>query len=163
MARLEKRWNNWEQPLFILACLLHPKYRLTYFNDESVINYSKLGLPLAYYYKAWFGKDPICILDEFYSFSKKVYPFDDETCKQFNDIVRYWEFAAPSTNELGLVACRLYGICINAAAVERLWSSMSFFQNNRRNRLIVIFYFIFVYINYINFFYLILSKFLIFI
>ena len=43
LARLDKRWNNWEQPLLILACLLHPKYRMIYFKDKSVINYSKLG------------------------------------------------------------------------------------------------------------------------
>ncbi|CAG8815677.1 6223_t:CDS:2, partial [Gigaspora rosea] len=59
LARLEKRWSSWEQPLLILACLLHPGY---------------------------------------------------------------WTFIGPLMNELGLVACRLYGICVNAAAVERLWS-----------------------------------------
>ncbi|CAG8804963.1 27575_t:CDS:2, partial [Racocetra persica] len=68
-----------------------------------------------------------------------VYPFDDETCKQFNDIVRYWEFAAPSTNELELVACRLYGICINAAAVERLWSSSIAWEHSRKSNPVEIF------------------------
>uniref|UniRef100_U9U131 HAT C-terminal dimerisation domain-containing protein n=1 Tax=Rhizophagus irregularis (strain DAOM 181602 / DAOM 197198 / MUCL 43194) TaxID=747089 RepID=U9U131_RHIID len=64
------------------------------------------------------------------------YPFDYDTYKQFNnDIWRYWCFARVSTNELGLVACRLFGICVNAPSVERLWSCMGFLQTNRRNRL----------------------------
>ncbi|CAG8803301.1 18526_t:CDS:1, partial [Dentiscutata erythropus] len=41
-------------------------------------------------------------------------------------------FASPSTKELGLLAVRLFGICVNAASVERLWSSMGFLQTNRR-------------------------------
>ena len=137
LTRLNKRWNNWEQPLLILACLLHPKYRMTYFKDKSVINYSKLGKYLIYYYRTWSGKKPTCILREFSDFSKSIYPFDDNTYNQFDDIWKYWNYVEASTNELGLVACRLYGICINAAAVERLWSCMGFLQTNRRNRLMV--------------------------
>jgi len=137
LARLDKRWNNWEQPLLILACLLHPKYRMIYFKDKSVINYTKLGKYLIYYYRVWSGKEPTCILREFSDFSMKIYPFDDNTYNQFGDIWRYWNYAGASTNELGFVACRLYGICVNAAAVERLWSCMGFLQTDRRNRLMV--------------------------
>ena len=89
LARLDKRWNNWEQPLLILACLLHPKYRITYFKDKSVINYSKLGKYLIYYYRAWSGKEPTCILHEFSDFSISVYSFDDNTYNQFSNIWRY--------------------------------------------------------------------------
>ncbi|CAG8604394.1 7472_t:CDS:2 [Ambispora gerdemannii] len=66
-----------------------------------------------------------------------IYPFDDNTYNQFGDIWRYWNYAGASTNELGFVACRLYGICFNAAAVERLWSCMSFLQTDRRNQLML--------------------------
>jgi hypothetical protein len=133
LACLDKRWNNWEQHLLILACLLHPKYRMTYFKDQSVINYTKLGKYLIYYYRVWLGKEPTCILRKFSDFSMSVYPFDENTYDQFGDIWRYWRYAADSTNELGFVACRLYGICVNAAAIERLWSCMGFLQTDRRN------------------------------
>ncbi|CAG8829972.1 9785_t:CDS:2, partial [Gigaspora rosea] len=63
------------------------------------------------------------------------YPFDDNTYNQFNDIWKYWEFVGPITKELGKVACRLYGICVNAAAVECLWSCIGFLQTDRRSRL----------------------------
>ena len=46
---------------------------------------------------------------------------------------------------IGFVACRIFGICVNAASVERLWSCMGFLQTNRRNRLKV--KLIYLYIN----------------
>ncbi len=136
ISRLERRWRDWEQPLLILACLLHPNYRMEHFNRN--INYTNFGPWLAYYYKAWFGKEASHILKEFDDFRRKQYPFDETTWNQFSgDIYRYWCFAGASTEELGLVANRIFGICTNAAAVERLWSCMGFLHTNRRNRLMV--------------------------
>ncbi|CAG8766154.1 22547_t:CDS:2, partial [Cetraspora pellucida] len=84
---------------------------------------------------AWSGEEPTCILHEFNDFSIGAYPFDDNTYDHFGDIWKYWSYVKDSTTELGLVACRLYGICINAATVECLWSCMGFLQMKRRNRL----------------------------
>jgi hypothetical protein len=137
--RLERRWREWEQPLLILACLLHPNYRMNQFNNQhNNINYVTFGLWLGYYYRVWSGKEPKCILKEFDNFRLEIYPFDSITWNQFNcDIFRYWCFVCTFTNELGLVACRIFGICVNAASVERLWSCMGFLHSNRHNRLIL--------------------------
>ncbi|RHZ87211.1 hypothetical protein Glove_39g7 [Diversispora epigaea] len=89
ITRLEKRWKEWEQPILIIACLLHPNYHMKIFNNIN-INYTTIGSWLGYYYSTW---------------------------NQFNgDIYRYWSFACASTNELGFVACRIFGICVNAAS-----------------------------------------------
>ncbi|CAG8846654.1 36493_t:CDS:1, partial [Racocetra persica] len=48
------------------------------------------------------------------------YLFDEKTYDHFSNIWKYWNYAKDSTVELGLVACRLYRICINTAAVEYL-------------------------------------------
>jgi len=94
-----------------------------------------------YYYHAWSGKEPTCILREFDDFRLEKYPFDHDTYRQFNgDVWRYWGYVNVSTNELGFVACRIFGICVNAASVERLWSCMGFLQNNRCNRLMVCYF-----------------------
>lgn len=139
ITRLERRWEGWEQPLLLLSCLLHPEYRMKKFSSTcSKVNYSEFGRWLMYYYRAWSGKEPTCILREFDDFRLEKYPFDRDTYRQFNgDVWRYWGYVSVSTNELGFVACRTFGICINAASVERLWSCMGFLQNNRRNRLMV--------------------------
>lgn len=138
LFRLENRWHDWEQPLLLLSCLLHPEYRMHQFQNNLNINYTSFGKWLMYYYQAWFKKKSTSILRELDDFRLEKYPFDNNTYKQFNgDVWKYWCFIEPCTTELGLVACRLFGICVNAASVERLWSSMGFLQTNRRNRLMV--------------------------
>ncbi|CAG8609149.1 4568_t:CDS:2, partial [Cetraspora pellucida] len=81
-------------------------------------------------------QEPKCILREFNNFRMKDHPFDDKTYQQFKDnVLSYWCYVKDATDELGLVACRIFGICVNAASVERLWSCMGFIQTNRRSRL----------------------------
>ncbi|EXX62405.1 hypothetical protein RirG_162080 [Rhizophagus irregularis DAOM 197198w] len=115
IGRLEKRWKDWEQPLLLLSYLLHPEYRMNQFNNTiSSVNYSAFGKWLMYYYRAWSEKKPKCILREFDDFWLAKYPFDLESYRQFdNDIWHYWCYISVSTNELGFVACRIFGICIN--------------------------------------------------
>jgi hypothetical protein len=85
LERLEKRWNSWEQPLLLLSILLHPEYKMEYFNNNiSNINYSIFGRWLIYYYRVWSGKEPKCILREFDDFRLGKYPFDIDSFKQFN-------------------------------------------------------------------------------
>ncbi|CAB4422701.1 unnamed protein product [Rhizophagus irregularis] len=116
ISRLEKRWKDWEQPLLLLSYLLHPEYRMNQFNNATSINYSEFGKWLMYYYRVWSGKEPKCILREFDDFWLAKYPFDLESYRQFNDdIWRYWCYVSVSTNELGLVACRIFGICSSKA------------------------------------------------
>jgi len=44
IGRLEKRWNQWEQPLLLLSFLLHLKYHLAYFNSKlNNLSYTYLG------------------------------------------------------------------------------------------------------------------------
>ncbi|CAG8653354.1 22208_t:CDS:2, partial [Gigaspora rosea] len=121
IGRLERRWNEWEQPILLLSVILHPKYRINQFQATAInINYPTFGKWLSYYYRAWTGQEPKCILREF---------------NNFHNVLSYWCYVKDATDELGLVACRIFGICVNAASVERLWSCMGFIQTNRRSRL----------------------------
>ncbi|RIB07898.1 hypothetical protein C2G38_2213083 [Gigaspora rosea] len=96
ISRLERRWKQWEQPLLLLAFLLNP------------------NIP-------WFGRQPTRILLEFEMYRKRKWPFDCESYEQFEeDVLGFWEFASSSTKELGPLAMRLFGICVNAASIERL-------------------------------------------
>ncbi|PKB94981.1 hypothetical protein RhiirA5_386324 [Rhizophagus irregularis] len=139
LIRLQKKWELWEQPLLILSWLLHPAYKSNYFTlpISSQISYLHMGKWLVYYYKAWTGNDPVSILKEFDDFSQGTkYPFDDAFVAQFeNDIHKYWCWVRSAYPEIGTVAARIFGICVNAASVERLWSSMGFFHTKTRNRL----------------------------
>ena len=46
--------------------------------------------------------------------------------------------------ELAAVALKIFGMCVNAASVERMWSSMGFLHTVRCNRLTVSFQIIFL-------------------
>ncbi|GBC31626.2 ribonuclease H-like domain-containing protein [Rhizophagus irregularis DAOM 181602=DAOM 197198] len=139
LLRLQKRWEMWEQPILILSWLLHPTYKMKYFlmPSKSKISYLHMGKWLVYYYKAWTGHNPESILTEFDDFSQGIkYPFDEASVAQFKgNIHKYWCWVRDAYPEIGTVATHMFGICVNAASVERLWSSMGFFHTKNRNRL----------------------------
>ena len=137
VARLESRWEKWEQPLLLLSIILHPKYRISKFKSSAQkVSYAYFGQWLIYYYQAWFNEMPKSILREYLSYQRENFPFNSETYIQFNEnIIDFWESAKGLAPELTRLALQLFGICINAASVERLWSNMGFLHSKRRNRL----------------------------
>jgi len=81
---------------------------------------------------------PTRILRQYLSYQREVFPFNPETYNQFDDnIIDFWESAQGLAPELSRLALHLFGICINAASVERLWSNMGFLHTKCRNRLMV--------------------------
>ncbi|CAG8677084.1 6107_t:CDS:2 [Cetraspora pellucida] len=105
---------------------LEQSIRDTWFKTNTDnLNFTYLVQFITYYYKAWFERQPTCILLEFEKYRKYEYPFDRSTYKQFKgNALEFWEFASPSTKELGPLAAQLFGICVNAASVEQLWSEL---------------------------------------
>ncbi len=134
---LEKHWYQWKQPLLLLSFMLHSKYWLTYFNSRiENLSFTTLGCYLTYYYKAWFQKRPTRLLLDFKDYRQKIQPFDDKTFGQFDgDVFKFWNYIRGDYKELASVALRIFRICVNAASVERMWSSMGFLHTNCRNRL----------------------------
>ncbi|GES87763.1 ribonuclease H-like domain-containing protein [Rhizophagus clarus] len=91
---------------------------------------------LTYYYKAWFKKCPLRLLLEFEDFRQKVEPFNNKTFEQFGeDAFKFWGYVEGDYKELAAVALKIFGMCVNAASVERMWSSMGFLHTVRHNRL----------------------------
>ncbi|GBC34060.2 ribonuclease H-like domain-containing protein [Rhizophagus irregularis DAOM 181602=DAOM 197198] len=85
--------------------------QLLKFNSSAKnISYTHFGQWLIYYYQAWFNETPKRILRDYLSYQR----------------------LAP---ELSKLALHLFGICVNAASVERLWSNMGFLHSTRRNKL----------------------------
>lgn len=139
LTRLESRWKEWEQPLLLLSWLLHPKYRMNKFNSNITnLNHVYLSKWLIYYYEVWSCNKSKSILREYKQFRTQSHPFDKKTIDQFEgEAFSFWTWVAPMSKELGFVAQKIFGICVNAASIERLWSCMGFLHTNRRNRLLV--------------------------
>ena len=104
----------------------------------ETINYIAFGYWLSYYYKAWTQKNPTKILAEFEKYRKKQYPFNETTYTQFQNDV--WcscllELCSNESQELGAVAIKIFGICVNSASCEWLFSTMRFLYIPSRNAL----------------------------
>ncbi len=79
LDRLQKRWQNWEQPLLLLSWLLHPKYKMTKFkNNIQNLNHVYFSKWLVFYYEAWSKSKSKSILREFENFQKSLYLFNEE-------------------------------------------------------------------------------------
>ena len=139
ITRLESRWAQWEQPLLLLSIVLYPKYRISKFKSSTKkISYTHFAQWLNYYYQAWFNEMPKKILREYLAYQREIFPFNPNTYNQFEEnIVDFWESAKGLAPELSRLALHLFGICVNAASVERLWSTMGFLHSKRRNRLYI--------------------------
>lgn len=147
ISRLERRWKQWEQPLLLLSLILHPQYNISFFNNNLPnLSFTHFGQWINYYYQVWFGTPPRRILREYLLYQRKKYPFDLSTFNQLDEnIMDFWDSAKGVAPELSCFALHLYGICVNSASVERLWSNMGFLHSKRRNRLNVCYYIYFIH------------------
>ncbi|CAB5177443.1 unnamed protein product [Rhizophagus irregularis] len=117
LKKLEKRWSDWEQPLLLLAFLLHPGYRIDKFNPEiETLSFSHLV--------------------ELEAYRQKKYPYNDATSRQFNNnVLEFWNYVRGYSKELYCVAERIFSIAVTTASLERLFFTMGWLHSKRRNRL----------------------------
>ncbi|GES87911.1 ribonuclease H-like domain-containing protein [Rhizophagus clarus] len=144
-----------EQKLFILkieAALktLATKFALECLEDSSA---SRSGLQRQRYIsnstKKFLSSDIIAIINDpsfwihLYELQDLILPLCAALNKLQKDMARLcevvlafgWDLAKGDAPELSQFALHLYGICVNSASVERLWSNMGFLHLKRRNRL----------------------------
>ncbi|CAG8731112.1 15056_t:CDS:2 [Dentiscutata erythropus] len=107
LQKLEKRWANWKQPLLFLATVFHPYFCVQAFSDQNYFTLEQIVHWVEYYYEIWFKNIINAILEE----------------------------EAINQKDISKVAFRLFGIKVNSAPCEHLFSRMGWFHNLRRNRL----------------------------
>lgn len=146
MARLEKRWAIWEQPILLVSFLLHPDYRDYFFiQNNPSISFAQMSEWMIYYFCVWFDRVPNSLLGELQRYKRKDFPFNSNiSLKQFNSgVLGFLDFVSSYTPDLSIFATRIFAICVNSASVERLFSSMSFYHTKKRNQLGYIYIYIF--------------------
>ncbi|GBB93090.1 hypothetical protein RclHR1_21030002 [Rhizophagus clarus] len=141
-----------EQKLLYEAALktLATKFALECLEDSSA---SRSGLQRQRYIsnstKKFLSSDIIAIINDpsfwihLYELQDLILPLCAALNKLQKDMARLcevvlafgWDLAKGDAPELSQFALHLYGICVNSASVERLWSNMGFLHLKRRNRL----------------------------
>jgi len=132
---LEKRWKMQDQPLILLAFMLHPKHASTFrmmkmFNDKvsviSMTNYAIL------YYKKYIGDDFGQLADQV---SKWYHDQLPSTLYYSRDHFRFWNTLSSMAKELSVLASKLLSFIVQTATCERLFSTFGNFVTKKRNRL----------------------------
>nr|CAG8525534.1 857_t:CDS:2 [Entrophospora candida] len=137
LSRLERHWSIWEQPILILSFWLHPSYRTEKF-DPNIVSRLSFSLKswLIYYYDSWFNEKSTSILFEFEKYNQMKFPYSNDIFNQYKrNLLLYWSSLSRDNNELAKLACHVFGMCVNSASVERLFSKMKLIHTPSRNHL----------------------------
>lgn len=96
MPCIEQRWADSEQPLFVLALLLHPTFRPLFLqmDDETELtNLSSLCQMATFYYKRLISEDVGQIREEMVQWKLsgvKAYSVDDPN--EFSSALSFWAY-----------------------------------------------------------------------
>ncbi|KAJ7175140.1 ribonuclease H-like domain-containing protein [Mycena crocata] len=155
MARLEKRWKDCDQPLFLLALILNPFERLSCFGPEAGLNhFNTLDLLVSMYQRMKSRPDNTDTAAErsvkekalsaaFFKYLSGTGAFanwigNEEMFEERmgRDPIAVWvALRTPEISELADFAILLLKIVVNQAGCERVFSDLKVKQTQRRNRL----------------------------
>lgn len=140
---LEKRWNDCEQPLFLLAFVLHPGNReLMKELPGSVAN--MMGEFALAYYRKLFDRDARSIVGEMSEWMRGAYtPFSLANFENLATppLAAFWQEAKSSKDrahlgsELPELALVVLAMAVNTATCERYFSELALIHTARRNKM----------------------------
>ncbi|KZP23372.1 hypothetical protein FIBSPDRAFT_737740 [Athelia psychrophila] len=151
--RLEKRWKDCDQQIFLLALVLNPFEGLSRFGDSAGLNHIKLnGMVLRLYRRLQSRPDNLdgpevraqkerAVTGAFLHFLAMTGPFaswrDEEDDFPVQDPTVVWTAfqSIPEVAELGGFVLILLKVVANQAGVERIFSDLKVKQTHRRARL----------------------------
>ncbi|KAJ7077492.1 ribonuclease H-like domain-containing protein [Mycena epipterygia] len=154
-ARLEKRWNDCDQPLFLLALILNPFEQLSCFGPNAGLNhFNCLDLIASMYIRMKSRPDNkdtpaerktkqdqlstafLQYLAGTHSFSAWEENKESFENRMGRDPIAVWvAFRTPEIAELADFAIMILKIIVNQAGCERVFSDLKVKQTQRRNRL----------------------------
>ncbi|KAE9088006.1 hypothetical protein PF005_g11510 [Phytophthora fragariae] len=136
---VEERWNDCEQPLFILALFLHPRYReaAKALPNEGISSIDSVCNYAVFYFKRFFRRDPGMLRDHmdrwcsdtlYVGYEKLVYG-------EFETAWRFWSAAkrmkaGPNLPDLAIA---VLSIAANTATCERYFSQLGRIHTPVRN------------------------------
>ncbi|THU92867.1 hypothetical protein K435DRAFT_800150 [Dendrothele bispora CBS 962.96] len=156
VKRIEKRWKDCDQPVFLSALILNPYEKLSCFGPRAGLNQFKVANIIVWLYRRMNlhpnnVDSPEIRKEKEKEVTNAVYlylstsgPFKDFVSERQNfeatmgkDPIAVWNAlaASPEVKELALFAVNLFKIVVNSAGCERVFSDTKYRQSSRRNRL----------------------------
>ncbi|KAJ7502351.1 ribonuclease H-like domain-containing protein [Mycena galericulata] len=155
LLRLEKRWNDCDQPVFLLALILNPFERLSCFGPDANLNQLKCRNLLILLYRRMNSRpdnedsaeqkqvkeDAVSkAFMQYLAGTSDFTDFDAEDWERVNgntDPIAVWAALADSKHlhELATFAIIILNIVANQAGCERTFSRTKIEQSDHRNRL----------------------------
>ncbi|KAF1314928.1 hypothetical protein FI667_g16383, partial [Globisporangium splendens] len=141
---VEKRWQQCEQPLIMLALFLHPAYlgEARALPSTSVSSLENICTFAIFYYKRLIGGDPGALRGDVFDWIRGSFidaSLDDFQGCSLPPFPAYWSFAKDvrPTSALPPLAIALFSIAVNTATCERYFSELALIHTARRNRMSV--------------------------
>ncbi len=141
VPNIERRWEDCEQPLFMLAFFLHPTYIETFLqmDDETELtSLSELCKIAIFYYQRFIGDDIGQLRMEVVQWRENgTHAYGVDKSSEFPTALDFWDFVklAFKGSRLAPLALIILCVVINTATCERLFSELSQIHTARRNRL----------------------------
>ena len=144
MDSLEKRWTKMDQKLFLIAYVLHPARQLKHINKRLGFAYSSSIVNYAVsFHKRFFPdctaadskqlfQDTAKYLGNKGAFGNAIPNYQDAKA----DPEDFWDLMKQSAPQLSRLACHLFQIPVNSAAVERLFFALGNIHTKRRNKFV---------------------------
>ncbi|KAF5346601.1 hypothetical protein D9758_013487 [Tetrapyrgos nigripes] len=154
--RIEKRWKDCDQPLFLAALILNPWEGLSRFGPRANLDHFKANNIIRWLYRRMSSRpDNTDTADErklkekkvstaFFQFLASTSPFESkpEDRQEFreamgDDPIFWWNtyLQSDEVKDLAQFAINIFTIIVNQAGCERTFSRAKFTQSPRRNRL----------------------------
>jgi hypothetical protein len=139
IACVESRWSDCEQPLFLLAYFLHPKYvkHTSKLIAQKIISPSVLSNIAVYYYRRFFKTESVGSLREQFEDWIAGFLTHAKLSEWSTDsIARFWNHVrGEGSPEIAKLATAVLSIAVNTASCERLFSEFGAIHTALRNRL----------------------------
>ena len=137
---LEKRWNQQEQPIFLLAYMFHPKYAKMF--RDMTRNQTNLDLGKVLIFCILYYKKYICDLTdvETRNFSPELNDWYRDAIPEAKVLKNlpptdFWNALKQTTPHCSRLAIFLLSIVAQTATCERLFSTLGNFGSKKRNKL----------------------------
>ncbi|KAJ7445390.1 ribonuclease H-like domain-containing protein [Mycena galericulata] len=154
LQRLEKRWSSYDQMLFLLTLILNPWEEVSCFGHNANLDHFKIiDLAVQMYRRLALRPNFNGSTDAEKKVSKAMGDYlagvgcfqawdehrksgDIITIDEEKDPMAFWKgFLKTEARELALMSITLFGIIVNQAGVERVFSFLKETTKDRRNRL----------------------------